>query len=321
MGVTKAQRISELSRAEEQGHITPDQSETVHEFADGWKIVRLTTCGDVRREGRLMRSCIPKYLGDTLAPGKKVVYDPCDKPDDDPAPSVDWDMIFDTDLSRHHYGLSLHSLRDAEGLPHLTFWALKDEFACGIYGFKNCEPKLKYKKRLDEWAATGYLERIAYNEDDASKNYLLMWAGLYSHRGHKILRRYQDLEKRVASHQSTDASRQAKIDEFADKAWAMTYRMLLHCGYIANARDILSKNRRELRALLAKGETPSEEFMRTIRRNRPRVKKADRRSLAYIRKNQARMEELFAQTGAGSKTMREWHERRTPKKRRRRKRR
>jgi hypothetical protein len=145
-----------MQRLEEAGEIAPDQSILLHEFADGWQIRQLQTVGDYRREGRLMRSCCAKYIGDQVIPGSTWQYQAGEKADDEIAPEVTAGQApiveMPGDITGWHAGMRLTSLRDSDGLPHLTFWAEPGWGVTDWGGYRNCKnPKAEYIARLREW--------------------------------------------------------------------------------------------------------------------------------------------------------------------------
>lgn len=196
MTISRAERLRTAERAQAEGTIREDTSEVVHTFADGWMIVRLTTCGDVRREGFLMSSCVPKYLGDALIEKSKPArYQPCERGDEDPVKPVDHQLLVKTDLSGCNYQQSLHSLRDPMNLPHLTWWS-SNRGAWDIFGHKNCKPKAKYLKRLGEWAEAAEI-RCVEGFTEHSATHKLYEDGLHTYEGFHLNRRYFRLSDSV----------------------------------------------------------------------------------------------------------------------------
>jgi hypothetical protein len=123
----------------------PDTSEIVHTFPNGWTIRKPLTWGDVGREGCLMRHCLAGMGED------------------------DEDTPLDADST-------LHSLRDPNNLPHVTFEYSptyeyneegQDLFPNGIiWGAqgRSGEPSEKYLAMLSEFAPGQSWEE--YDEDD-----------------------------------------------------------------------------------------------------------------------------------------------------------
>src|SRR4051812_22253597 len=66
----------------------PDGAEIVHTFPGGWTIRRIPPTVALKREGRLMHPCLARAQPLPPQPGEPVV----------------------------------HSLRDPDGYPHVTFW-------------------------------------------------------------------------------------------------------------------------------------------------------------------------------------------------------
>jgi hypothetical protein len=104
-----------------------------------------------------MRSCAAKYVGDTLDDERMwIVTERSNTPDDAPAIVLDrqaHNAIFSGCMPGCAIGMSLHSLRDERGLPHLTFFALEGWGAWAVDGYRNASPvKLSYRQRLEKWA-------------------------------------------------------------------------------------------------------------------------------------------------------------------------
>lgn len=165
MAQTKTARRREMAQAQEQGKLAHDRSIVVHTFEDGWTIRRLSTCSDVRREGVLMRSCLPKYVGDEQVSDKPLRYEPSVHRDEKAivdatgAPAA-WREQIKADLDLDHCGLSLYSLRDETNLPHATFWSRPGHHTVGVFGYRNgykaggkqIDVKPHYLARVREWA-------------------------------------------------------------------------------------------------------------------------------------------------------------------------
>jgi hypothetical protein len=148
MAATRTQRVREMIEAEAAGIISPDQSVTVHQFADGWAVVCMQVASDVRRECWLMRNCVASYIGDPIDPAKspdgRVIYAPSERPACD---------RLQPNSEHRHPGMRLMSLRDADNLPHLTFWADVREGGRtdDIGSYRNGKVKDTYVDRLDQW--------------------------------------------------------------------------------------------------------------------------------------------------------------------------
>jgi hypothetical protein len=170
MTVTRAKRIAQRQAFEKAGKIAPDRSETVHEFSDGWRVVRLSTAGDLRREGLLMRNCVAMYAGDTIItePRGEVILGPLS--DCDPAPKVGPDDLDVVPLKGRHVHASLYSLRDEANLPHLTWWARDKSHACGALGYHNAAPKQHYLTRFEQWAEAAEIQ--AHTDENACELFL-----------------------------------------------------------------------------------------------------------------------------------------------------
>jgi hypothetical protein len=154
---TRTQRLREAHEAEAAGLIQPDQSMLMHELPDGWSVVQLATAGDVRREAHLMRNCCAKYVGDKLdAQRMWVTVERSNAADDAPAPALERGAertLHDFTIPGCAIGMTLHSLRDELGLPHLTFFATQGYGAWAIDGYRNSSPvKLAYRELLERWA-------------------------------------------------------------------------------------------------------------------------------------------------------------------------
>lgn len=150
MGLTHSQRKRLMERGIADGQIAPDRSQVLHTFADGWTINLLSTAGDVRREGFLMRSCLPKYAGDRLLDEPGLV-DRGERADEDQMRCVAPGELETLGLDGIHVGCTLASLRDPMNLPHLTFWYRPDMYACSVLGAHNAKPKAAYQARLGQW--------------------------------------------------------------------------------------------------------------------------------------------------------------------------
>ncbi len=130
-----------MRKAEAQGMICTGHTEVVHSFADGWTIVRLTTVGDVQREGCLMRNCLRNMFEDASLDRSTPIEEMADA------------------LNRPNVPL-LHSLRDEQNLPHLT-WYMNSELVWEVGGYRNGKIKQKYVDRLNEGlAAMGMPEAV-----------------------------------------------------------------------------------------------------------------------------------------------------------------
>jgi hypothetical protein len=150
--MTHTQRRAEMQRAEADGTICPCTAQTVHLFDDGWRIVRLETVGDFRREGWLMRSCCASYVGDKLIPDSTFRYRNGDADSADAAPQITHDSCYEMGLDVHHSGMALYSLRDQANLPHLTVWAEPGWGVIDEGGYRNPDTiRQTYRRRLDAW--------------------------------------------------------------------------------------------------------------------------------------------------------------------------
>jgi hypothetical protein len=161
MTVTRKQRLAQQQAFEDAGKLAPDRVQAVHSFDDGWRIVHLATAGDLRREGILMRNCLAKYAGDTLVSERRGVLILGPLADCDPAPAIE---PCTPELRGRHVGAQLLSLRDAQNLPHLTFWAKDGSHACSALGYRNAQPKESYRERLAQWAEAAEIE--TFNDED-----------------------------------------------------------------------------------------------------------------------------------------------------------
>lgn len=152
MTVTRSQRIAQQQVFEQAGQLPDDRAAIVHEYGDGWHVVRLETVGDLRRDGLLMRNCLAQYAGDELVSDKRgeIVLGPL--MDHEPVPAVACGDLDVVPLRGRHVHARIYSLRDEAGLPHLTWWAKKGSHACSALGYRNAQPKDAYSRRLEQWA-------------------------------------------------------------------------------------------------------------------------------------------------------------------------
>lgn len=141
------------------GLIAPDRSVTIWTGEDGWSIARLATAGDVRREAYLIRNCLAKYVGDTLDDERMwVTAERSPMADEAPMGLLDQIELRWHELPDVAQGMDLHSLRDDQGVPHLTFWAEQGIGAFDLYGSHNCTAPDDYTARVEQWAVgTGTL--------------------------------------------------------------------------------------------------------------------------------------------------------------------
>jgi hypothetical protein len=143
-----------MQTMQERGAICADRSEIVHTFANGWTVRRLVTCGDLRREGQLMRSCLAQYALDEMDPSvPALVVKKSRLADDDPHGWEERDALEKGHHERFAAYLlsSLYSLRDAHNLPHATWWTRPGMYSTEILGHKNHELKDSYRRMVDEW--------------------------------------------------------------------------------------------------------------------------------------------------------------------------
>lgn len=152
MTVTSSQRIAQQQAFEDAGELAPERAQTVHSFDDGWRVVRLATAGDIRREGLLMRNCLAQYAGDELVSERRGEIALGPLADEDPAPAIVVGSHGAMNLRGRHTDASLYSLRDSANLPHLTWWAKEGSHACGALGYRNSRPKDGYRERLKQWS-------------------------------------------------------------------------------------------------------------------------------------------------------------------------
>jgi hypothetical protein len=303
MGATRTQRIREATEAERQGLIAPDSAETVHEFADGWRIVRLATVGDVRREGRLMRNCLPKYVGDELIEDTKCDYAPGAAGDDEPAPHASAQMVFEHDLSRYHASARLHSLRDETGLPHLSFWVREPLYACGIWGYKNSEPRDKYMARLQEWKDAGGVQDVL-GRDARGHSLMLFWNGTITREGSRLIDRWHGVE-RVFAQRGLIEPRQH------DKLWHHFSQALVVYGHAARLADHQTRVRRITAQRRDSGEmTPQLEL--AWRASRRRHRQQMPKLATKARRHERELERELLRIIAATPTARAWH---TPRRR------
>jgi hypothetical protein len=165
MTVTRSQRLAQQQAFEQAGQLPADRSTVVHEYGDGWHVVRLDTAGDLRREGLLMRNCLAQYAGDMLVSEQRdmIVLGPL--MDCDPAPVVGCADLDVVPLRGRHVHAKFYSLRDEAGLPHLTWWAREKSHACSALGYRNAPPKAAYRKRLEQWAEASEIATYAHEDD------------------------------------------------------------------------------------------------------------------------------------------------------------
>jgi hypothetical protein len=110
----------------------PDTSTTIHTWADGWTIRRLTTAEDMRREGRLVHTCLATAVDEPfdLGPDNDLILGP------------------DHKLVNSH----LHSLRDPDNYPRATFFYCPTDRTIGeLVGHSDQPIQPTYHERLREW--------------------------------------------------------------------------------------------------------------------------------------------------------------------------
>lgn len=293
MTISRAERLRTAERAEAEGVIREDTSEAVHAFADDWTIVRLTTCGDVRREGFLMSSCVPKYVGDKLiSDSKPARYQPGTRGDEDRAEPVDVPLIHSTDLSGCNFGQSLHSLRDPMGLPHLTFWA-NETGAWDIFGHKNGKPKAKYLRRLGEWADSAEIKNIEGVTEKAD-SFKQFYDGYYTYEGVHFNRYYDTLHARALGadqhgdkYADTKRGRRQKV--YHDQAWSIAWRTTLMIGRIHTLMTLIHEDRKWLKW---KGESATERDRQIVERNRKLRRAAIHRCDTRLRRASIQLQQL-----------------------------
>lgn len=146
MAVTKTKRLHQMQEDEAEGLICADGSFMMHVFEDGWSVRKMVSAADIYREGYLMRNCLRVRVEE--AEGRASASA----------------SLFDTAKG------SLHSLRDENNLPHLTFRVAEKSHACEIFGFKNSEGKDIYLTRLDKWLIiAGLRSRKEQEEEEAHR--------------------------------------------------------------------------------------------------------------------------------------------------------
>jgi hypothetical protein len=92
------------------------QTETVYEFKDGWKIVKLLDEQAYNREGLLMNHCVASYI------------------------------------TREES--TIYSLRDPQNIPHATVETGPDDHMKQCQGNSNSNLKPEYQEMLSEWWET-----------------------------------------------------------------------------------------------------------------------------------------------------------------------
>jgi hypothetical protein len=141
--------------------LSPDTSEVVHEWPDGWTVRRLKTYSDAVREGELMRNC--------LSP--EQAFEMADRMDNnggwEPENVINEAWLkadFETDnpnYSEFNLPDDIFSLRDPDNIPHVT------EAEGSSLGRNNSIPKQEYQSRMDEWRGVDSTDAL-YNQPDTS---------------------------------------------------------------------------------------------------------------------------------------------------------
>ena len=147
MSLTRSQRLRDAARGEAQRGLIADASIVQFSFADGWSVRRLRTAADVRREGYLMRHCVPRHVGDILEIERpRTLYARTERSmaDDEGAPTL-------TVREGAPDDFLLYSLRDADNMPRATMWASAS--AHEVYGalaISNHPLSASLRARLDQ---------------------------------------------------------------------------------------------------------------------------------------------------------------------------
>jgi hypothetical protein len=303
MTVSRAERLRTAAAAEQDGKIRSDTSEIVHSFDDGWTVNRLATCGDVRREGFLMNSCVPKYVGDVLiSRAKPARYQPGERGDEDTVEPVGFDLLRTTDLSGANYGQRLHSLRDPMNLPHLTFWASKAG-AWDIFGHKNAKPKVKYLKRLGQWAEAANIRHVEGLTERADLHKCFE-DGLFTYEGSRLSSLERTLTRRILGE---DAKRGTKLDDpklerYRLRMWKITWRNTM---MIATMHELSTANREDRAWLKWMGESATERDRMIITRN-SKVRRCGIR-IRRVKLHRAMAEMQEATDALLAPTQRQWY--------------
>lgn len=158
-------RTQTLKRAEQwdKFHGQPDQSETVHQYPDGWSIRKLQTKGDLNREGQLMGNCwaADRYhdqdYGEENEPfhpewdNLDTIFPPEEYNEDEFGEGVTIDHLKDyynwSEPLRAGNFYPHYSLRDPDNLPHVSIGGPDAE----TFGKHNAEPKDEYLRRIHQW--------------------------------------------------------------------------------------------------------------------------------------------------------------------------
>lgn len=163
-----------------------DKSQIVHQWPDGWSIRRLQSYQDMEREGQLVSNCLAYSQTDDPSPEWEG------HPQAENDERGNWYLPHDADLSLP-VGDHIHSLRDPDNIPHVTFHAQIGptgyEFS-NVLGRHNTEPKDEYKQRIRDWGSTlggqGWIAPVM--DDERAVPIESDWNGLWdndiSHEAH-----------------------------------------------------------------------------------------------------------------------------------------